>query len=354
MPKRDYRMRDFPCASGAQGRKSAGGELVPVEGAGTGSIPARRMTEHERRSFAQAAFAAAALGGAGALAGMGANTAYAVEGSPALTSGQYATHAPAPAAAISSQAQVQTAHIKVPHVQGVFTYTQDVVTPVWRMVHDLGATSGVLCESNTGLSPDEAWDTRRARTLHTAGDPLDIPLQVRGLVARELDTSARQLGRDARTTRLMAYTCADNPADGRATANAEVSGIDLNRILDAAGVAARANVITFTSHDNYSVRLPLDYVLSHGAVVVDTINGHPVSEVVGSANQLWIAATAARYNVRDLRLIELEHASGERMPATPGTAQANDGYQNRPNVGSLSGFSVLRGTDDWHDRRPGG
>ncbi len=318
----DWNMTQASATPQLQGRGIRPGETgVSAE---TSGHSWKRMRTSDR--VALAAAAAAALGAMGASA----------SGALAGEQTQADTHAAAAGVeAVSVCDQPSPARVKIHNVQGRFWYSQDVVTPTERVMRDLCGTSTLLCaDVGAAPSPDEI---RVARMAEATPDALDTVLSVSGLVAHPLTSTLRDLADSALTTRLMAYTCADNPADGRATANAEVTGIDLDRVLDIAQVSSRANVIRFVSADGYSTRVPLDYVAARGAVVVCRINGSPISQVVGSSNQLWIGATAARYDVRDLCEVVLEHASQRDMPPTPGTAQANDGYLNRPNVGALSG-----------------
>lgn len=288
----------------------------------------KRVRTSDRMAIATATAAAATLAVAGVTSAMAAGLpdGAQVSAGSAGTGGQQI-------AQFSSSKDVNS-FVKVHNVQGRFWFTQNVVTPTSRIIRDLGGTSAVLCDDDSIASPEQAWASRQAQADF---DPMEVTLSVSGLVAHPFSQTIGELSKSGSTERLMAYTCADNPADGRATANALVKGIDLDWMLDQAGVRSDANVIKFVSADGYSTRIPLDYVLSHGAVVVHTLNDMPVSRVVGSSNQLWIGATAARYNVRDLRCIVLEKVSEKELPAAPGSAQAHDGYKNRPNVGALYG-----------------
>ncbi|ACV21377.1 Oxidoreductase molybdopterin binding domain [Slackia heliotrinireducens] len=137
---------------------------------------------------------------------------------------------------------------------------------------------------------------------------------------------------------VMGCSCAGNPADGRATANAEVTGISVAAILDAVGVEEGANTIVFTSADGYQVALPLSYVLQRNCILVFDVNGAPISEVVGGRNQLWLGSTAASYFARDVEIITLEQR--QTPPPSPSSDEAREAYENLPNIGVLFGGEV--------------
>lgn len=248
---------------------------------------------------------------------------------------------------VSRHVVAGTGRVRVHNVQGTFSYSQAVVTPTDRIVHDLGGTSKLLCadDPRAALSPQEEWGARvdalRASFASRPADALATRVAVSGACARPYEAALREVARTrgAVVDRLMGYMCADNPPDGRAVANARVHGISLDALLDEAGVDAEANVIAFVARDGYVTRLPLDYVLSHGAVIACEINGEPISQVTGSANQLWIGATSARYSVRDVVGIRLEVVPADELPPAPATDEAGDGYLNRPNVGVLVGMA---------------
>lgn len=304
----------------------------------------RRVRTSDRMLIAGAAFAGAALAAAG-----GAPLAHAGEGAgPQGASGGAGVGGTPLASPSARAASDASAYVKVHNVQGRFSFTQNVVTPTARMVRDLGGTSTVLCPDSadaaaTGI--DEAWEARLASSGSLA-DALAGTLEVGGLVRHPVRSPLGELtGRGGLESRLMAYTCADNPPDGRATANAMVDGVDLVRLIDQAAPESAANVARLVSADGYEVRVPLDYLLSHGAMVVCQVNGLPASQVVGATTQLWIGATAARYNVRDLARVVVERVEEDQVPPAPGSAASGDGYTNRPNVGALGALAGAAGKE---------
>ena len=130
-----------------------------------------------------------------------------------------------------------------------------------------------------------------------------------------------------------------NPADGRATANAAVTGVSVYDLLEAAGgVSSGANAITFVSSDGYEVTLPLSYVLQRASMIVYQLNGEPLSASVGGTNQLWLGSTSARYFASDV--VEVRVTCEDEIPAIPGSPASGDHASNVPNVGVTAGASA--------------
>jgi DMSO/TMAO reductase YedYZ molybdopterin-dependent catalytic subunit len=135
----------------------------------------------------------------------------------------------------------------------------------------------------------------------------------------------------------MGCTCAGNPAGGRASANAEVSGFRLSALIDAAVPDEGVNTITFISRDGYRESLPLSYVKQRYSIIVTAINGESASDAVSCANQLWLGSTSARYFTQDIVAIEL--TKEQTPPPAPGSMERDitaKELTNQPNVGVLN------------------
>lgn len=90
------------------------------------------------------------------------------------------------------------------------------------------------------------------------------------------------------------------------------------------------NTVTFTSRDGTVRSFPLDYLLDHDAILVDTVNGEPLSQTLGARNQLWISGAAGKFFLRDVISISL---SDEEVPPDPPSMEpSGDHFMNRPNV----------------------
>ena len=137
---------------------------------------------------------------------------------------------------------------------------------------------------------------------------------------------------------LMGCSCAGNPADGRASVNAEVTGVAVTVLVNKASAQSEANTIVFTSSDGYEVALPLQYVTQRYCPIVFDVNGSPIAESVGGTNQLWLGSTSAKYFARNIVSIRLE--TRDVLPDAPGSEDTGEDNANLPNVGVYFGGEV--------------
>ena len=240
----------------------------------------------------------------------------------------------APASQAASTANEAAASQEAAHlatVEGVFSYTQTDVTPNAAIARNLYGASHVLCG---------ATDVATAAAIGTVEDAEAWEITVGGDVENAFTASVSELAREGAAQTIMGCTCVGNPTDGLASVNAQVTGVTLRSIIEAAAPVEDANTITFTSADGYSVSLPLSYVEQRYALVVYGIGGQSMYEVAGCANQLWLGSTAARYFSQDVVAIEITAQDEADVPPIPGTPEAGDRYSNIPNVSVLEGQSA--------------
>ena len=220
------------------------------------------------------------------------------------------------------------AFVKVHNVQGRFSYSQDVVTPTEQIAHDMRGIGHVLSHTDAPEAPA------------APADPLDWRLSVAGFVDVPFSASLRELAGAGAHSAVMSYTCMNNPADGRATANADTTGVTLASMLRRAGVCDGANVVSFVSADGYEISLPLAYVTEHSAMIAYRLNGEPLARSIGCTNQLWLSGASAHYFVRDVETIRVSKVGEAAVPPVPGSPASGDQFRNRPNVGVLGGYSI--------------
>lgn len=211
-------------------------------------------------------------------------------------------------------------------VPGAFDFVQNELSPN-EVLANIAKSAKFLCNSQGHLAKDDSvldedWEIAVSGKV---GSPQSFTMQ-------EMASS------EAAKKTTMACTCMGNPTDGRATANAEVTGLPVSVILDEVGVAPEANTIVFTSADGYQVALPLWYVAERYCPIVFDINGEPIPEVIGGTNQLWLGATSANYFARDIVSITLEER--QTPPPSPASDEAREAYQNLPNIGVLLGGEI--------------
>ena len=224
-------------------------------------------------------------------------------------------------------AVVHAGAARVAEVQGTFSFTQTDVTPNAAIARNLYGASHVLCG---------ATDVETA-AVATIEDAQAWQISVGGDVENAFTASVGDLAQSGAAQTIMGCTCVGNPADGLASVNAQVTGVTLRSIIEAAAPVEGANTITFTSADGYSVSLPLSYVEQRYALVVYGIGDQAMYEVAGCANRLWLGSTAARYFSQDVVAIEITAEDEADVPPAPGTPEAADRYANVPNVSVVGG-----------------
>lgn len=233
----------------------------------------------------------------------------------------------APVAAESQDAAYyKTDIVTIDDVQGTFAFTQNEVSSN-ATFSNMAEASAYMCNSQGHLVKDDS-------TLSE-----DWAITISGKVQNPQVFTMQEMTKSPAVQKMtMACTCMGNPADGRETGNAEVTGIPVSVILEEVGIEEGANTIVFTSADGYEVAVPLKYVVQRYCPIVFDINGEPIPEVMGGTNQLWLGSTSANYFARDIVNITLEER--ETPPPMPSSDEARAAYQNLPNVGILLGGEI--------------
>lgn len=171
------------------------------------------------------------------------------------------------------------------------------------------------------------------------GSAEDWSLSIKGAVGNAFSASAEELQQsDAAESKVMGCSCAGNPSDGLAAANALVSGLSLNHLIETACPQEGANTLVVSSQDGYTVALPLDYVRRHHCLIVSNLDGEPLSNSVGGYNQLWLGSTAASYYVKNVTTLTLEVR--QTPPPSPTSPEARAASPNLPNIGILFGGNI--------------
>lgn len=214
------------------------------------------------------------------------------------------------------------ARVTSPQVVGTFSATQTELTPLDQVVRTFGNGSYNLCS-----------DVLRTESAVAApvADVMDWTISITGDVANPYAITMQEVADKGNASSIMGCTCAGNPAAGVATINAEVTGPSIAALVDEAAPAADANALTFVAADGSEVSVPLWYVYTRPALVAYQIDGEPLVDTLGAANQVWIGSTSANHFVRDIVEIRVEALDEE--PAMPG-----DGieYANVPNASVFS------------------
>lgn len=225
-----------------------------------------------------------------------------------------------------NEAYYDTDIVTLDVVPGTFAFTQQEVSDN-SVISAISGAAKYLCNVQGHLAKDDS-------TL-----PEDWSISISGQVRNPQVVTFSEMKDSPSVQKLvMGCTCMGNPVDGRATANAEVTGFPVSIILGQADIVEGANTVVFTSADGYEVALPLSYVTERYCPLVFDVNGSPIAEVVGGSNQLWLGATSASYFARDIVSITVEER--QTPPPNPSSDEARAAYQNLPNVGVLLGGEV--------------
>ena len=207
---------------------------------------------------------------------------------------------------------------KVADVEGRFAWSQDTVATNAYLAKHLYNASKFLCGGQNVLDVAAAVSGQAITQIKVSGD-----------VAHEFIAEVSEFEKSDPVKKIMGCTCAGNPEDGMATANALVTGFTLQSLVNAAAPGADVNAITFISADGYQVTLPLSYVMQRYSVIVTGLNGEPMAEAVGHQNQLWLGAVSARCFASDIVEIRLTaEVVAPPMPGTDAYVAANVGITN--------------------------
>jgi DMSO/TMAO reductase YedYZ molybdopterin-dependent catalytic subunit len=220
-----------------------------------------------------------------------------------------------------TQAEYPQLVVQVPDILGAFQYDQGVKLANHDLARCIYGISDHICVSTEPETQPQA----------VAADEDISSIKVSGDVMNPHLASIAELEKKAPIKKIMGCTCANNPVDGRASANAEVSGFMLKELINDAMVHEGVNTISFISQDGYRISLPLNYVTQRYSIIVTHINGEKTADVAGYSNQLWLGSTSARSFIHDIVAIELTAEADP--PAPPGAL----GTANLPNVGILNG-----------------
>ena len=246
-------------------------------------------------------------------------------GGVALAATQADVDQPTASAEEQNQQSAESNVVQVSQVIGEFAFTQGETTANDVIKKNLGDASKYLCGAHAVADAEEPVE--------------DWTISVSGAVSNPYEATYDEFVQsDGVQSLLLGCACAGNPADGRAAANAEVTGVSALVMIGMAEPSAEANTVVFTSADGYEVALPLDYIQMHYCPIVFDVNGAPLAESMGGTNQLWLGSTAASYFARDIVSITLEER--QTPPPSPNSDEARAGYGNLPNIGVMFGGDV--------------
>ena len=137
--------------------------------------------------------------------------------------------------------------------------------------------------------------------------------------------------------------CSANPTGGNLIGNYKITGLDVLKMLDYAGVKDTATAcygiaydgwMTGTESEGRETTVPLDWMNQYGVYLVLQVDGETLSYEGGYPAQLWAAGASANMYGKEIR--ELKVTSGDTLNPNYGLKFKWDdkkAYIGRPNVG---------------------
>lgn len=261
------------------------------------------MNENIKRAGGIAASAVVALASCG--------TIYGVAAAQSEPEGAYATEV------AKDQAQ-RLPLVNVDKVEGTFSFTQDTLSSK----DDIAGIFNKQVKAFCGARPEGVAEP-------TSIDEWQI--SVSGDVSNAFTATVGELAQEETKQTIMTCTCSNNMPGGAAIINASVRGIPVTQLLKQAGIDPAVNTVVFQAADGTETKLPLSYVMGHGALLVYDVNDDDLSATVGGTNQLWIESSAGKYFTRDV--VGVAFTAEAEPPAEPTFTPGEFEYANRPNVG---------------------
>jgi len=200
--------------------------------------------------------------------------------------------------------------VKVANVNGLFSFSQDVLTPDDEIFSIYGTAVTGVC-----AAPSFAVDAEGESSYY---------INVGGQIEKAYTVDVAKLAKDKSESRILKCSCG---MSGQNVSNARVTGIPLNAVLEMAKLDETVNCVTVYGADGYGVPMPLTYALERNALLVYQVNGHDTKELGGGAVQLWMPEAAARYFTRAITHIELTAEEEE-----PEILAENPAYRAKINI----------------------
>jgi DMSO/TMAO reductase YedYZ molybdopterin-dependent catalytic subunit len=168
-----------------------------------------------------------------------------------------------------------------------------------------------------GLTPLSAFYVRNNLPIPSPATRLTVG----GAVKRPLSLGPQDLRRLARRRLTATLECAGNgrafmipPVPGEqwrlgAVSTAAWEGVPLSAVLGEAEIAAGAMEVVFRGADGFGRSLPIDDALGDDVLLVDTMNGEPLSQEHGAPIRLLVAGWYGMAAVKWLATIEVSRTA---------------------------------------------
>lgn len=215
------------------------------------------------------------------------------------------------------------------------------ITPVANVAGDFNYRQDETVGQDSIFDFDwEYWDLDYERARNTRENaPLDEAMfndwtiTVSGEVGQEVTYQLTDLIANAPVETVpMVMQCTYNPTGGPLIAQAEVTGVDLNWLLDQAHLTDRAASIYAASPDGNMNAVNLTTLEGQKALLVYQIDGEPLQWRLGYPVQLWVGGAGAPIFTKEVSDIIVNDAN-EEIHDYQGWEKSTGGFYNKPNVG---------------------
>ncbi len=213
-------------------------------------------------------------------------------------------------------------------LEGDFTWNQDVVVPQDSIFNWEWYYRGSDFLRNARADAGDQTDT----SIYD-----DWTISLSGLVNKEVTYTISDLLEQAPVeTRTVTMQCTYNPTGGPYIANAQITGVPLDWLIEQAGGLKddAYGMYTISSDGNMNSML-VENLQGKDAMVVFQIDGQTLSWEQGFPAMLWVGGTGAPINCKELSDINFVDSSDEGIWEYDGWTDDGTYYYNKPNVGVM-------------------
>ncbi len=208
----------------------------------------------------------------------------------------------------------------VADVQGTFAFNQEGVTPNDELFNVFGTALTSMCSKPS------------IEMLDNGEGVANYYINVGGNIKKNFTVNVSEM-KDSEQTALMGCSC----ATGKPFGQAAVVGVPLESIVGMADLEEGVNTVTAYGADGFGQALPLQYALDKKAMLVYEVNGEGLKSTDGSAVQMWLPETVARYFTRNIVNIELTRQAEE-----PSVQQVDPQFRNKIDIHNTSEGCVFK------------
>ncbi len=214
-------------------------------------------------------------------------------------------------------------------LQGDFTWNQDELS---------GDQADMFNWEWYSLGSDFLRNQRAADGDETNTDIYkDWTISLSGEVHEEVTFTIDELLKEAPIeTKTVTMQCTYNPTGGPYIANAQVTGVPLDWLIQqAGGLTDKAYGMYSISSDGNANSMLVENLQGKDALVVFQVNGETLSWENGFPAMLWVGGTGAPINCKELTDISFVTEDDPDVWEYDGWTDDGEYYYNKPNVGVM-------------------